>query len=322
MLRISVMHNNQIIRHIIILFFFFGTTVHSQEVDLLSMLDSGQTKDVASEKVFATFKATKIISAQSSETVKKNHLDFRITHRFGNIGVESNGGGHTLWGFDNSEDIRFSFDYGITDKLQIGIGRSKMNELIDGSVKFKLLEQTTDNKIPLSAVLYSTIGVNPQSANQFYSGTIDVEERFTQRLSYTTQLILARKFNRSISLAIIPGYTHRNFVKRNINPNNNAEEENGLLSFGLAGRIKVTSRVSIVGDYFYVVSKYRTDNSNEPYYMPLALGVEIETGGHVFHINLTNSSGINENNFIPFSKDSWLNGGYKFGFNISRVFNF
>lgn len=301
---------------------FFSSPLFSQDIDLMSLVDSIATSGEKNEKVFATFKTTKIISAQSTETVKGKHLDFRITHRFGNIGTTSNGGAHTLWGLDNSDDIRISFDYGITDQLQIGIARSKKNELLDGSVKYRFLEQTTNNKIPVSAVLYSCMGISPQKAEQFYSGTVDVNQKFTQRISYTTQLVIARKFNRAFSFEIIPGYTHRNFVKRHINNNNNAEEENGFFSVGAGARLKLTKRFSLIADYFYVISDYRKNNTEAPYYMPLALGFEIETGGHVFHLNLTNASGINENNYLPYTSDSWSAGGYKFGFNISRVFNF
>lgn len=301
---------------------FITCELSAQEPDLLSLADSVTQNETKNEKVFATFKTTKIISAQSSETVKGNHLDFRITHRFGNIGVASNGGAHTLWGFDISDDIRFSFDYGITDRIQVGIARSKMNELLDGSIKYRFLEQTSNNKIPLSAVIYTCMGVNPQRATQFYSGTVDVTQHITQRISYTTQLIIARKFSHSFSFEIIPGYTHRNFVKKHINNTNDAEEENGFFSVGAGGRVKLTKRLSIIADYFFVMSDYRVNNIENPYYMPLAVGFEIETGGHVFHVNLTNASGINENNFLPYTSDSWTQGGYKFGFNISRVFNF
>ena len=299
---------------------FTGLAVNSfAQDDLLSMISD--STNPANEKVFATFKTTKIINAQSTETVKAKTLDFRITHRFGNSGTASNGGAHTLWGWDNSTDIRFSFDYGITDKLQIGFARNKMYELLDGSIKWRFLEQTKGNKMPVSAVLYSDAGLTPEDKALLYSGTSGVTEKFAHRFIYTSQLVIARKFNSWLSLELIPGFTHRNFVKKNINPDNNAVEENDIISCGFGGRIRLTKRFALMADYFYIVSKYRTGNSAVPYFNPLAIGVEIETGGHVFHINFTNAPGINENNFLPNTTDSWLKGGYKFGFNISRVFN-
>lgn len=301
-------------------FCFFVCKQTFAQADLLSLVESTE-QPKGHEKVYATFKTTKIISAQSIETVKKKTMDFRITHRFGNIGGASNGGYHTWYGWDAIADIRMAFDFGITDKITLGIARSKYNELIDGTFKYRFLEQTTDNKIPVSIALYENMAVTPEKSSQLYNGTINVSEKFAHRFSYVNQLIIARKFNSWLSLELLPTHVHMNFVKALINPDNGAVAENDLFSMGVAGRIKLTKRFAILGDYFYTVSKFRQNNSTTPYYSPLALGIEIETGGHVFHLNFTNASGINENVFIPNTSDSWLNGGYKFGFNISRVFN-
>jgi hypothetical protein len=295
----------------------------SAQDDMLSLLDSVEGPKKR-EKVFATFKGSKIISMQSTETVKKKTMDFCVTHRFGNIGAESGGGGHTLYGFDNSTDIRISFDFGITDDLTIGIGRSKEKELIDGMVKYRILTQTTDNHIPVSLAFYGDMSYNPQEASQFYSGTIadaDFTQKDVHRIAYCSQLLIARKFGSRFSFQLAPTYQHRNFVAANINAENGAEETNDLISLGAGARLKITKRVSLIADYYYTFSDYRTGNKANPFYAPLSLGVEIETGGHVFHINFTNASGIIENNYIPYTTDSWLKGGFKFGFNISRVFN-
>jgi hypothetical protein len=290
--------------------------------DLLSLVDSASPPP-KENKVYATFKTTKIISSQSIETVKRKNLDFRVTHRFSNIGTEGNGGAHTLWGFDESQDIRISFDYGITNNLMVGIGRSKMNEMIDGLVKYRFLNQTTDNKIPLSIAFYGDMAVSAMTADQIYFGTVGVKdsgEKFAHRITYVSQLIFARKFGSRLSLQLMPTYVHRNFVKALVNPDNGAEETNGLFSAGIGGRVKLTKRISIIADYFYTFSDFRRNNSQLEFYDPLAVGVEIETGGHVFHLNFTNSAGIIDANYIPNTRDNWLDGAFKFGFNISRVF--
>jgi hypothetical protein len=298
------------------LFLFACPNLYAQD-DLMSMLQEEENKNKSSEKVIATFKTTKVVNAQSTETVKGKTLDFRITHRFGNMGVASNGGAHTLWGFDQAENIRFSFDYGITDRIQIGIGRSKRQELIDGNFKIKLLEQTIDNSVPFTLVWYSNAAFTPRK-------DIDnIYKKWEHRLSYSHQLIAARKFGNWFSLALLPTFTHRNIVANDVNANNNnAPETNGFFSMGVAGRLKLTQRLVLVADYFYNFSNYRINNLARPYYNPLGVGVEIETGGHVFHINITNAGGIIENDFIPNTNDTWEKGGYKLGFNISRVFNF
>ena len=308
-----------------LLFFSFilsGTLLIAQD-DMLSMLDSaGGPK--THEKVSASFKGSKIINMQTTETVKKKTMDFSVTHRFGNIGKESGGGGHQLYGFDNSADIRIGFDFGITDNLTLGIARSKQAELIDGLVKYRILTQTKDNHIPLSLAIYADMSYNPQEASLFYSGKV-VDAEFKQnhihRFAYTTQLLIARKFGWRFSMQLTPTYQHRNYVLGSINADNGASETNDLISMGGGFRFMLTKRLGIIGDYYYTFSDYRTNNKANPFYNPLALGIEIETGGHVFHINFTNASGIIENNYIPNTTDSWLKGGFKFGFNISRVFN-
>jgi hypothetical protein len=302
------------------------TSLYAQD-DLLALVADSTMPDPGKSPVYATFKTTKIINAQSIETVKKRTMDFRITHRFGNIGGESGGGGHTMWGFDQSDDIRFSFDFGITDKLQVGVGRSKWNELLDGSVKWRFLEQTVNNKIPLSVCVYSSIGISPQSRAAFYPSNVIIPNLpddpkkvfFAHRINYFSEIIIARKFGDRFSIELMPAYHHRNFVVENTNSANGAKETNDLIVFGIGGRIKITKRIAFIADYHYIMSDFRKNNPG--FENPLGVGVEIETGGHVFHLTFTNAAGILENNFIPSTTDKWKDGGIKFGFNISRVFN-
>ena len=293
---------------------------HAQ--DLEAMMDSmNSSTSPVKEKVTATFKTNKIINAHSIETVKKGTLDFRVTHRFGNIGGASGGGAHTLYGFDASDDIRISFDYGLSDNLQIGFARNKRWENLDGSLKWRLLSQTTDNTTPVSIVLYSDAAFSPVKEDELYLGVdTNVVHKMAHRFVYTTQLIIARKFNWRLSLELIGSYNHRNFVKNYQNPENLAFDANDLFSAGIAGRFKLKKRFSIVFDYFYNFSPYRTGNTVTEFFNPLGLGFEIETGGHVFTLNFTNAKGIIENDFLPNTTDDWLKGGFKFGFNISRVF--
>ncbi len=291
--------------------------------DMLSLLDSKDGKKTH-EKTIATFKDPKIINAQTTETVKKGTMNFSITHRFGNIGVKSNGGVHSLYGLDNTADIRLGFDFGITDKLTLGFGRSKQNELVDGSVKYRILSQSIDNHVPFSLALFGEMGYNPQLPLQFYSGMAenpDFKQKPEQRLSYTAQMILARKFGWRFSMELLPSYVHRNFVIANVNPNNGAKEMNDFYGIGAGARFKIVQRVAIIVDYFYILSDYRMNNTSKAFFSPLGLGIELDTGGHIFHLTFTNSAGIVENNFLPNTTDDWLKGGFKFGFNISRVFN-
>jgi hypothetical protein len=302
----------------LLLFATFFKSMFAQEPDLLSLMDDTDSKN---EKVFATFKTSKIINGQSIETVKKRCLDFRITHRFDNIAV--NGSAHTMWGIDNSQDIRFSFDYGITNNLTVGFSRSKYNELLELYSKFRFFEQTVNNKIPVSIAAYICSGYTPITSSAFYLGVDKkTKQNDLHRLNYFSQILIARKFNSWLSLQIMPSYHHRNFIKYNVNTTNNKEDANGIFSLGVGGRLRFTKRMALIVDYFYNFSDYRNNNKANPFYNPLAIGFEMETGGHVFHMNFTNNGAISENNFIPNTTSNWLKGEFKFGFNISRVFAF
>jgi hypothetical protein len=311
------------------LLIFIGAMQLSAQNDLLNILDS-IAPPPKHDKVTAAFKTTRLTNLQTTQTVGKGILDFRITHRFSNAGVSSNGGVHTLYGLDALSDVRFSFDYGITRKLQVGIGRSRQMENLDGSLKWKILEQTTDNTIPLSITAYEIASLTPEKESQLYTGTdsawIQSNKTILNRLTYTSQIILSSKIGR-LTLVVAPTFNHRNYVLRQTNTIGHGrhtsvvEDETNIPALGMGFRFKLTRSFSIIADYFYVISSYRKNNSTHPYYNPVSIGVEIETGGHVFHINFTNASGIIENYFIPISPDSWVKGGFKFGFDISRGFS-
>jgi hypothetical protein len=302
---------------------FFADLLSAQD-DLLSLIDD--KKNEGPKKVYATFKTVRIGNAQSIETVKKNHLDFRISHRFGNLYDSDlpqplNSMGQTFLGFDNVTDIRFSFDYGITDKLTVGVGRSKMNKLLDGSLKWRFLEQTSNFSVPVSVAFFTSMAYTFANTNEqsMYAGVIkDFPTNESHRFNFFHQLIIASKINDWLSVELLPGYMYRNFIKQNLNTNNNSYDVNGFFTLGFGGRIKLTKRVAFIGDYFFNFAKFYQNNNS--IFNPLSLGFEIETGGHVFSLVFSNASGLIENNFIPYTSSTWSKGQVKFGFCISRTF--
>ncbi|UYQ93215.1 DUF5777 family beta-barrel protein [Chitinophaga horti] len=282
---------------------------------------SGMFKDSAKRSlpVIATFKSTRIINGQSNETLGKNELDFRVGHRFGDM-AGSNGGAKTFFGMDNSTDIRIAFEYGVSDNLTVGIGRSKgsgnLSQLYEGLVKYRLLQQTTDNRIPLAITLFGNAVVSAmesaeEEASPAYFG------KFSDRMSYTAQAVLARQFGHAFSLAVLPTYVHRNRV--------GYADMNGMFALGVGGRLRFTNRLALVVDYFVPfrdqASKDFAKTQGMEYYNSLGVGLEIETGGHVFHVNFTNSTATLENQFIPETTSTWTNGQFRWGFNISRRFD-
>lgn len=292
------------------IFISFGSMAQD---DLLGMLeeesDAGQNNEI-----IATWKTMKLVNIHSTEMVKKNGLDFRVTHRFGNMGAASGGGIHNFYGFDVASDIRISFDYGITEKWQVGIGRSKVGEMIDVSTKYKILSQK-EKKVPLTIVAYVDAAVTAQK---------DPDTRYDDwqnRMSYFAEVIFARKFGERLSIEVAPSILHRNMVLIEQDGTGNVlRDENTNFALGVGARFKINKRLGIIADYVHNFSDFRSKYEPNTYYDPFGLGVEIETGGHVFHITLTNAPAVLENSYIPNTKDSWAKGGIKLGFNISRVF--
>jgi hypothetical protein len=310
------------LKSIFILSFAFATSNVFSQDDLLDLVSD--KKDEPAQKVYATFKTMRIGNAQTIETVKKKHLDFRISHRFNNIYNSDlpnaiNSTGQTFLGFEGASDIRFSFDYGLTEDITIGIGRSRMNHLLDGTLKWKILKQTANFSMPISLAFFSSTGYTHDLPSTIYSGIVkDFPTNEAHRFNYFNQLIIASKINNWLSLELLPSYMHRNFIKERLNADNGSYDANGFFSIGFGGRIKLNKRLSFIGDYFYNVNSFYQNNTKV--FNPLALGFEIETGGHVFSLFVTNSGGLVENNFIPYTNDSWSKGQVKFGFCISRTF--
>nr|WP_294896337.1 DUF5777 family beta-barrel protein [uncultured Pedobacter sp.] len=291
-------------RLLLLLFIAIGIQANAQSVD--SVLKSLQT-DEKFDKVEATFKSTHIALSNSTETQKKHDLDLRIRHHFGDIGGEF-GNVHTLYGLDVASDLFIGLDYGITDKLTVGIGRSKHDELFNLLIKQKLLQQQTHG-MPLNLTLFfqiASIGRKPFTSDEF--------KNYGDRVSYFIQPIFSRKISPVLSLQVMPSLLVRSVTTDIKDPKN-------LFSMGFAGRVKLNKRLSFITDYTIVNGLSRPKNLTTTFYNPLAVGLEIETGGHIFSLNFMNAEFINENNFIPSTKKSWKHGGVRFGFTISRNFS-
>lgn len=274
---------------------------------------------VTHTKVRDTYKSTRIVQGQSTEMLRKHELDFRVAHRFGDAAGEF-GGTKTFFGTDNSTDIRIAFEYGISDNLMAGISRSKgsgdLQQLYEGLVKYRLLQQTTDNHIPVSLALFGNMVISGMPSSTDKASAAYFPDG-SDRLMYVTQAIISKKFADKLSLTLIPSYVHRNHVAY--------MDMNNMFALGAAGRLKLSKRLGLLAEYYY---PFRSQESKDyfksqkgiTFYNPLGLGLEIETGGHVFSITFTNSTAILENQFIPETTSTWLQGQFRWGFNISRRF--
>lgn len=274
------------------------------------------------EKVSATFKSTKLINGHTNETLYKNELDFKVDHRFGDI-AGSNGGIRKFFGLDNSTDVRIGFEYGLTDNLTIGLARAKgataVQQLYEGSLKYRLLQQTTDDRIPFAVTLFGSNTIAAVTANKDDPSSPIAYDGFKDRQNWVAQIILARKFSSNLSFTLTPSYVHRNFTA--------FRDQNDMFAVGVGGRFKFTRRMALVVDYFLPFrdksdKAYLEQVTATKFYNPLGVGLEMETGGHVFHLNFTNATGIQEMQYIPQTTSSWLKGQYRWGFSISRRFSF
>lgn len=279
-----------------IVLFVLPSTLFAQ--DLLEILESQDSLET--EYVEATFKGSRLILGHSVKTRTHNQLEFLISHRFGRL----NSGSHEFWGLDDAQ-IRLGLEYGVTNRLNLGIGRSSFDKSYDGFLKYKFLRQSTGaNAFPITAVALTSIAVRtvPRAEED---PTVD----FNDRLAYSSVLLIARKFNSNLSLQLMPAWVHRNRVDFN--------QKNDIYALGIGGRQKLTKSLALNLEYYYRLN----EPENSPYKNSFSVGFDIETGGHVFQLHFTNSIMTLERSFITETFDDFWDGDIHFGFNISRTFH-
>ncbi len=267
--------------------------------DLLNMVVEKPRKEFTP----ATFKTTRLINFHTIEVLGKRSLDFRISHRFGDF----NSGAYNAWGVDGGANIRLALEYSHDGRFMFGIGRTSGHKIADGFLKYRLLRQTTSNSIPVSVTLFTSL------YHTFEHVTIDGVNKYnniSDRLSYCNQIMIGRKFNSRFSFQLTAAMVHFNLVDK-------INDKNDCYIVGAVTRFKFAKRQAITLEYGYRINKY----SKDKYYDSFGIGYDLETGGHVFQLHLTNSFGLTEDQYFMYSNTSWDNWGIRLGFNISRVFS-
>ena len=272
----------------------FTHEVYAQD-DLMDFFDEGD----APSTVTSAFKAGRIINVQSPETSGKGEMNFIIAHRFGRI----SDGWYALFGLDNAQ-MRMGLDYGVTDQLQVGVARSSFGKTLEANVKWRFVEQQKGGGSPVSLTGYSVL---MRDGMRFPADGIVRKD--VHRISYVHQLVVSRKCSPELSLALVPSLVHRNLV-------DNAEMANDVGTIGAGFRYKLNNRLSVNGEYHYLLPRPVEDD----FVNSLSLGLDIETGGHVFQLHVTNSRGMFERAFLAETTSRWQDGDLYFGFNINRVF--
>ena len=281
----------------LLLFQVIESTVYAQS-DLLTELEESSKSPGIQNKV-NIFKGTRLINGHTVETRDKGTFDFLITHRFGRI----NSGFYEFFGLDDA-NIRLGFDYSLSNKLVLGIGRSSYNKVYDGFIKFNIVQQSVNDQMPLSITLLGSTSITTLK-----SSDPSVEIDFNDRLAYTSQLLIARKFGRALSVQFMPTIVHRNTVTL-------PGDVNTVFALGFGGCLRINNRMFLTGEYHLRFNGADVENI----YNPLSFGIDIETGGHVFQFMITNSRQMIEKGFIAETDGTWSKGDIHIGFNISRIF--
>jgi hypothetical protein len=290
------------------------TTVSNAQDDDLSKLVDESAGLLVKDKTIATFKTTRLINLTTNEQVKKGELDFRIAHRFGDLGATPKELATNFLGFDQVTDIRFSFDYGISNKLAVGIGRSKgayaQSQVFDLNAKIKIIEQVNKG-FPFGVSAYGGLTYTTMASTGNSSSITYFNNTEAHRINYFAQLLLFKKVNTNFSFIIAPTVVHRNLV--------NIGDNNTTYALAAGARMKIGKRTAIIADYYQVMNVSSLQKLND-LQMPIGLGMEIETGGHVFHVLLSTNKGLVESQFLPNNTDKFTKGEIRLGFNVSRIF--
>lgn len=270
------------------------------------------------------FSSPRLINANTVEMTPKGILEFKVTHNFGDIAGDL-GGIKNFFGLDGATDVRIGFQYGLSKKVTLIAARAKgytIPELYELGIKYRLTQQANDSRHPLSIALFANTVVSTTERDSFKAGGQVLFDDFSDRLSQTVQLLIARKFGK-ISLELIPTLVHTNYVVRN--------DDNTLFALGGGMRLPVRGRFGLLLDYFHTFRSQSsidffkdaspTGGGGIRFYDALGVGIELLTEGHVFHLNFTNATEILENRFIPRTTTSWGKGQYRWGFTVSRDFD-
>lgn len=279
------------------------TVFGQQAAAQTSLLDEVGKDEATIEYAKYSFKTNRVINLHSLENTAAGVMDFKMSHRFNPV----NEGFYDLFGLDGAQQ-RFGFDFGITDNLTVGVNRNSYRKAYDGFAKYRILRQSTGKvNMPITLAVMTSAAIETQKFDD-----PNRTNYFSSRMFYTSQIIVGRKFSEAFTLELAPTYVHRNLVATSV-------EKNDVYALGIGTRVKLTKRVALTGEYMYVFPNQLASNFKNM----LALGVDIETGGHVFQLHFTNSPSMSEYSFVTQNDtDFFAEGmqGIRMGFNISRVF--
>lgn len=280
------------IKRVTMLLLLSTSALFAQEDDLLKQID---TLSSNFDFVPPAFKGLQIVTAQSTKLAAKGDLYFVVAHRFGDVSE----GFDNFFGLDDAA-TKIGFIYGLSDNLSLSLSRETFMKTYEGAIKYRIIKQS--EKFPVEVVGYHTVALNSELDKDDFP-----KLEFSNRISYLSQLLISRRFSESFSLQLSPSYVHKNLYMPN------TDEKDQMLA-GFGGRYKISKRVSINAEYFVNFSE------SDVYKNPASLGVDIETGGHVFQLLFSNSQVNSDIGYLTNATGDWGKGNIYFGFNLYRVF--
>jgi len=277
---------------------------------------------MASTPVSQTFSDTRLVNMASVEVTEKGKLEVRLSQRFGEM-LDFKNIGETFFGLETLSDLMLGVEYGAMENLSVGLSRAKgggfmadgtagMRQLLNGSLKYRLLRQSESGVTPVTITLSGLASLSTEKQVEGETGLISSYPEFNHRLAYHGQVLVARKVSDRLAVQASGAYTHRNLVPEN--------DDQGMFSAGLGARVQATKWLGVVADATFPIADTRTTDNG--YYPVYGLGLEFKTGCNTFQINLTNATGITETDYIPYNTGQWSNGDFRLGFSLSRTFGF
>ena len=276
------------------LFFLFFFIIANAQDDLFKELDT----DTISKKEIETaaFKGLQICNMQSTKMTSKGEWYMLVSHRFGDL----TNGFDNFFGLDDA-NTKIGGIYGVTNWLSLGASRHTLDKVYELTAKYKLANQIKEG-FPVTIVGYNTMDINSKLEKAVFPGL-----EFNNRLAFSTQLLVSRKFSDSFSFELNPIYIHKNLYEEGL-------EQKNEFFVGSGARYKIAKRMSINLEYAARLSNCSTFEN------PLTLGLDIETGGHVFQMVFSNSQAMSDVAVFSRPTGDWAGGPIYFGFNLYRVF--
>lgn len=269
---------------------------------------SETTKPKESPKLIRdSFEDIILINNQTSEVLRKNTLQLEIQHRFGKINQGFQiGNNFDLFGIFGSSNIRVGANFGLSDRIMIGIGGTKNNNLYNLQWKYNIFRQTETMGMPVSVTYYGNTAINISANSDFVT--------VSKRLSYFHQILISRKFNNKLSLQIAPSIAHFNIIDtiryQDISHNN--------FSFCFSGRYKFAAQTSFIFEYTQPLTISESVGTKPD----LGIGVEIATRSHVFQLFVGTANAIINQYNVVYNALDFTKGEIQLGFNIIRRWNF